>query len=317
MPPPVIFADLDENEVIGPGTYEESELIWSPDGQYLAYVDESGTWPRLGVYHIGNNKNLILSETHKIAWHPDGKISYMVYIPNDSVLTYPIRNNLHIIDPDGENERALTTGLGDVIDFFWFNNGEELLIVEREPDGSGIQNIYKVNSITGRKELFLGASELGVKSADTLALSEDESQLLIWTDNPCKMGRGDCVALVIYDMTAHQIIKRILGSQLNTLTVENGGVYGQNTEWINNDWIVTEGSAILDEAPFLSLAFVNTKEVSQSFEIEALNQFGGPVLSPDLARIAYINVNRGPDTEYITLSSLPQHIIDRLVEQLP
>lgn len=110
------------------------------------------------------------------------------------------------------------------------------------------------------------------------------------------------------------MMDRILGSQLSSLTIENGGVYGLNTAWVNSDWIATEGSAILNEAPYLSLAFVNTKDVLQSFEIEAENQFGGPVLSPDLTYIAYINVNRGPHTEFITLSEVPQDVLNRLIE---
>ncbi len=309
--PPVVFPSFEEKQIVGPGTYEEDDLKWSFDGNYLAYVDQSGEWSTLGIYDLNQNKNWTLAETLEIAWHPNGQITYLIYVPNGTMMTYPIHNDLYIMDPDGKNERMILKGLSDITDFIWLNN-EELLMVEY---ANGIQDVYKVNILDGARELFIRASELGApQAAYSLALSPDKSKLLIWTDNPCKYGRGDCVALVVYDLETRQMMDRILGSQLSSLTIENGGVYGLNTAWVNSDWIATEGSAILNEAPYLSLAFVNTKDVLQSFEIEAENQFGGPVLSPDLTYIAYINVNRGPHTEFITLSEVPQDVLNRLIE---
>lgn len=316
-PPPVI-PQFDENMIVGPGTFADSELQWSFDGKFLAFVDDSGDFSRLGFYDINKDKHWLLSGiwTTKIAWHPSGRMSYMNYVSNANHSTYPLHYDLHIVDIDGENDEIVVSGLmGGIHDYIWCRNGTDILLIKDDAESPYTSHLYLLNTSSGQMREFIGLEVLDGNQPITVSLSPDETNLLIWTDNPCEAGPGDCIALVIYDMQTKQVTNRILSSEITTLTLDQLGMYSENAGWINNQWIVTKGSAILPSGePFSSIVFLNPEDTSESFEIEVKNAFGGPTISPDLAYIAYINYNRGPHTHFITISKTPENLLSKFGE---
>jgi len=309
-----VINEFEEANPVGPGSFADSELQWSHDGKYLAFVDVAGNFPRPGFYDIQNNKRWLLEDiwTIRIAWHPSGRLSYLEKIPNVDSSTYPLASNLHIVDLDGQNNEILVSELeGRIRDFVWFENGENALIIIKDVEQPFMGKVYLLNIVNGQLEEFLEPDILINRDLLSLSLSKDESKLIVWSKNQCEEGQG-CVSFIIIDMQSRYVIDDQESTSLSFLledTIESLDVYSENATWLNNKWVVTKGTAILPgDRPFSSIVFINTEDIKESIMIEATNSFGGPTVSPSVKSIAYINHNRGQASEFITIAPLPDAI---------
>ena len=316
--PKPITTGLEEANPVGPGSYADSELQWSHNGRYLAFVDVAGNFPQPGFYDVENDKQWILEDiwTIRVAWHPSGRLSYLEKIPNQDNSNYPLASNLHVVDLDGKNDEILVSGLeGRIRDFVWLKDGQNALIIIKDVEQPYMGKVYLLNTISGQLEDFFKQDILMNRDPLSLSLSTDETKMIIWSENPCEEGQG-CVSFIIIDIQSRNIIDDHDSTALSFIlegTTEKLDVYSENTSWVNNQWIVTKGSAILPgDKPVSSIVFINIEDLKRSFMIEATNSFGGPVVDSSVSSIAFINHNRGQYSEFITIAPLPEEVCEKI-----
>jgi Tol biopolymer transport system component len=92
-----------------------AELVYAPDGITFAYLEHSSTW----TLHVGSRRvSTVAGNVDSPAWSPDG--SRLVFVARVA------RSDLYVVDADGGNQHALTSGPGNSLSPRWSPDGKSI-----------------------------------------------------------------------------------------------------------------------------------------------------------------------------------------------
>lgn len=308
---PPRFPQFSERQIAGPGVYDIPQ--WSPDGRYLAFLDTSRD-SLLKVYdteteaswHVATN----VSSAH-FSWGPNGNLTYLKYRPDLSGSPDPMISDLHQVNLKGDNDTIIAT-LSDPGDFVWFNDGERIAILLREPRSDAI---YIFNMTSDTTDLLLEAQDLDLQHIVSIALSVDEKSLLlhgVHEENGQYEGQ-----IIIYDLETQTVLDRLIQSQIipagNTdYPIPTIGD-GTNFDWVGGRrWLLARANTPGGDCYNYALFFFDTHDSRNNFCIPTDGGiFADPTISPDLTRISYVTVV-GPGEYYIMLGNVTSDLLDKL-----
>ncbi len=315
--PPPRFPQLDEQLIAGPGGYDR--LRWSPDGRYLAFINDLKE--ELVVYDFTLDKSWPAA-THVymgVEWDFAGHLSYIRYRPDLSGSPFPAIHDLHLVDKDGKNDHVIFNNLHSPGDFAWFRNSQQLLIVHTEADAHTYNgDIYLLDATAGTEKLLISRQELGVRSIITLVLSPDETNLLIYGERGEQYSHTQPLFL-LYDLEGQQVVKEIAVEQLlprlKDYPTVRGTFSGQRPNFVEVNgkrWVISTVNAPEGECYNYALFFLNIDDISKNFCIPTVKGIVSEVaISPDLSKIAFLTVS-GPSVFYVMVADLTPEYRERL-----
>jgi len=320
LPPisaPSRFPEFQERAIASGSTYLLPQ--WSKDGQYLAYIDMRSE--TLQVYDTNSETTWTVAtrvDYANYSWASNGELSYLDYRPDLSGSPFPSIVDLHQVSLRGTNDRIIAHSLSNPTDFIWMSDNKRLLILLEEQKQIGqyrTNNVYMLDLETGQIELYLESLELGLTHIVMIALSTDETVLMIYGMTG---QQSEPVQMLVYDLELDTIRKRIVPRQVvpsesaddPQLSPALGG--SRNDEWVAGDrWFLAVVNAPTGECYNYALFFLDAIDTSNSFCIPSQGIIADPILSPDLTHIAYINVV-APGQEFLMIGNFPDAIKERL-----
>lgn len=126
--------------------YEITRLQHKADGE--GYLDDVRTY--LFVVNFDSRETRRLDDASGVdprgglqpRWGPDGRIAYRAYYGDDPDRTH--ERDLHTIDPDGGDRRAVTAGGVSVTNPRWSPAGDRLSFVTGDPENVHVPSDYRV-----------------------------------------------------------------------------------------------------------------------------------------------------------------------------
>jgi Tol biopolymer transport system component len=316
--PPANFPQFAEQAVTGLGEYLLPQ--WSPDGRYLAFIDASAGNNELVVYDTTKDRHWVVasrvSPTH-FDWDPNGRLTYLNYKPELSGSPFPSITELRGVDLDGRNDEVLASNLHSAGNFAWFRDGQRLVILLSAAGNpkTFCKDAYLLDIATATSTLLVTASELDTTCISMLALSPDETRLLIYGIRESNAGAE--AKLLVYDLVTRAVTQTIVPSQVipaGSVSYPTPGIGDDsNFGWVGgNRWILALANTPAGECYNYSLFFFDLENLADSFCIPtAVGVASEPTISPDLTRIAYVSI-LGPGSSYVMIGELTQELRQRL-----
>lgn len=311
LAPPPRFPQFDEQWIAGPASY--GILRWSPDGRYLAFMNEDtgeivvhdfSSKNRLKVIHGASNVHF--------DWDPFSRLSYLKYRPDLSGSPFPAIYDLYRIDLGDKDGNFVTGNLHSAGDFAWFKDGHKLVILLAEAElNTWLGDVYLLDVTKGSKELLITRQELNINSITTIALSPDETKLAIYSHR--KLGDTQLKSLlIIYDLKTRQIIQEVDLNQMFTqgdLDEYHRATFGDEyltfIQVEGEEWIVGNFHAFKGECYNYAIFFLNVNNPSRNFCIPTdTGAIADASISPDLSKIAYLTVASGLGRNYVMVANL-------------
>jgi Tol biopolymer transport system component len=309
------FPEFNTVNITGPGEYQLPQ--WSPDSQYLAFLDVAAD-PVLKVYDTQSRTvQIVAQEVSSIgfAWQSNDRLSYYKYRPDLSGTPLPSISELHSIDITGHSDQLIAGNLHDAGDFAWLDNGQEIVILLSEDDSSmSCRKAYLLDIGTEQKRLLVPNSTLGVSCLTMMALSPDQESLLTYG---IEEENGVYEAWIsVYDLQSQTVLETFKPSEIipsGQATYPVPAISDDsNFDWVGDErWVLAAANTPSGECYNYALFFFDTNDLTNSTCITSTGVFSAPVISPDLTKISYITV-KGPGNNYLTIGDVPPSLLAQL-----
>lgn len=315
---PPRFPQFNERSVTDLGEYLLPQ--WSPDGRYLAFIDASAGNNELVVYDTQADKQWVVATQISVTyfdWDPDGRLTYLKNQPDLSGSPFPSVSELHLVGLYGANDQVLADNLHSVGNFAWFGDRQKLVILLSAAGNPTTlcKEAYLLDTTTATSTLLVSASEGDLECMGMVALSQDETRLLIYGIREGQEGTE--ARLLVYNLSTRELIQKIVPSQV----IPSGNasypvpVIGDdpNFGWVgSNRWVLVTANTPAGECYNYALFFFDLDNLANSFCIPTVKGIVSEVTtSPDLTRFAYINV-LGPGSSYVMIGELTSELRERL-----
>lgn len=315
-PSSVRLANLNERRILGPDLY--TGLKWSADDQYLLFT--TGVNFDLTLYDFRTEKTQGLGKrATRFAWTSNGLVSYLADRIDLSGNPYPEVRELHLINPDGTGDKVIAEDLYSATDFGWFKDRQRALILMTDGNRvSGEQDIYLLDIRTGKKEKFVSRQELDVREITEIAISPDETQIVIQANRGDPTLYSNVPFFVIIDLKTKHILQEIDWHDVFPPTTYGPfirGGFGLGLNFVTQGeqrWIIASANIPEGQCYNYAVYFLNVRDRSKNFCIPSANGVISDIsLSHALTRLAYLSVD-GPGVQYITLADLTPEYRTRL-----
>jgi len=315
--PPPRFPQLNERLIAGPGEYARPR--WSPEGRYLALIEERKN--NLIVYDFASrqSRRVAADVFQELEWDPSGWLSYVRFLPDRSGNPFPDVNELRLVNRDGTNDHVIASNLYGAGDLVWFRNGQKLLVLLTEPESRDwLKDIYLLDLTADSRQRLVTRQELNVKSISTMSLSPDETKLLLYVDRNLG-GLHRQPWFIVYNLVTQHIDQEIdqdqVLSQSSSVPHVQGTFFEQKSSFVEvsgNRWVIDNVAVPEGECYNYAIYFLNLDDLSRNFCIPSVKGIVSDVaISPDLSKIAYVTVV-GPGVSYVMVADLTAEYRARL-----
>lgn len=308
--PPDRFPELNERPITGPGNYDLPQ--WSPDGRYLAYIDDEDYQGYLTVFDVAtqNHRRIASGAFSFHSWKPDGSLSYLSLALGSHGPIY----DLHQVDVEGTTNETIFQALPEVGNYSWVSNDLLLILLGRENDNTFERSLYALNTNAGTKELLLSSQEINFEYLAHLSLSPDKRLLVM---HGVRQGDELKGAIIIYDLENRMVLDQIIAREIfPAIKIDYPPPsWGDNLNfgWIaDTNWVLLTLNTPEGDCYNYSLVFLDTNNLVNSFCIPSTRgPFTDPTISPDLSTLAFITIV-GPTESYLMLADVPSEFLNNL-----
>ena len=315
--PPSRFPQLKETIVAGPGNYLLPQ--WSPDGRYLAFIENTTTQTQLLIYDTVSREKQVVAKDLKATyfdWDPNNRLTYLKYRPEISGSPYPSFSDLHLVDITGNDDQILASTLSGVGNFAWFRNGEKMVILLAPTDlRTSCQDTFLLDKRTGDYSLIVSAKDVNLDCLTRIDLSFDNEDLLIYGFRNINALRE--TFFVVYNLKLQDITQEFFPNEIIPIdgTSESKPSIGDDTNsgWIGNShWVITTVNSPEGQCYNYSIFFIDLQNLSNSFCLPTVEGIvAEPAINPDLLQIAYISHVR-PGKDFLVTGEITMEIRSQL-----